>query len=99
MYQKLQEDLITTRRLIHQYSELGWQEKHSTETVEAFLNKFKIPHRRVAKTGVITDLPGDADGPNNALAEFGFLNAALDHFASYPWQALVLITKITPFQD
>lgn len=67
MDQELQEELITTRRFIHQHPELGWQEKHTAETVEAFLDKVKTPHRRVAKTGVIADLPGEADGPIIAL--------------------------------
>jgi len=33
------------------------------------------------------------------VAEFDSLNAALDHYASYPWQALALLTKTAPFQD
>ncbi len=67
MNRRLKGKLITARRLIHQYPELGWQEKHTAETVEAFLDKFKISHRRVAGTGVIADLPGEVDGPVIAL--------------------------------
>jgi hypothetical protein len=33
------------------------------------------------------------------LAEFDSLNAALDHYASHPWQALGLLTITAPFQD
>lgn len=59
----LENKLIKLRRNIHQYPELGWEERHTAETVENFLSKLNITHRRVAETGVIADIPGESSSP------------------------------------
>jgi len=59
--------LIKARRHLHQYPELSFEEHRTAEYVERELDSMGIPHRRMAKTGVVADIMGKEKGPTVAL--------------------------------
>jgi amidohydrolase len=52
------ERTIDLRRTIHRFPELGFEEERTAELVEHELDRLEIPHRRVAKTGVVGVVKG-----------------------------------------
>jgi len=54
--------LIEIRRDLHQHPELAFEEKRTAGIVERWLSDLGIEHRRVAKTGVLGMLRGNAPG-------------------------------------
>ncbi len=56
--EKLFRDLRTFRRDLHQYPELSWQEKRTSERIARFLESRQIVHRPVVGTGIVAELPG-----------------------------------------
>ena len=54
--------VVELRRTIHRHPELGFEEHATAALVEAELERLKIPHRRVARTGVIGVLRGGKRG-------------------------------------
>lgn len=59
--------VVELRRAIHRNPELGFQEEATAAIVERELDRLEIPHRRVAKTGVIGVLRGGKSGAVAAL--------------------------------
>ncbi len=56
------ERAIELRRTIHRFPELGFEEDRTAELVEHELDRLDIPHRRVAKTGVVGVVRGAHPG-------------------------------------
>lgn len=56
-------ELIGLRRHLHAHPELSLQEHGTAEFIEAELDRLGIAHRRLAETGVVALVEGDADGP------------------------------------
>ncbi len=59
--------LVAIRRDLHQHPELAWQEERTSNVVAARLTELGIPHRRLAGTGIVADLPGETGIPAVAL--------------------------------
>ncbi len=53
---------IDVRREIHRFPELGFEEERTSAVVERELDSLGIPHRRVAKTGVVGVVRGALPG-------------------------------------
>ncbi|MCC7531621.1 MAG: amidohydrolase [Candidatus Melainabacteria bacterium] len=67
-YAKLSDKLVSIRRDLHRFPELGWREERTTEKICEVLDELKIPHRRLpGLTGVIADIPGTEGVPVVAL--------------------------------
>lgn len=54
--------VIELRRAIHRRPEFGFQERETAALIEAELDRLKIEHRRIAKTGVVGVLRGAKAG-------------------------------------
>lgn len=66
--QDLQADLVTWRRRLHQYPELGFREHQTAAFVEKQLKAWGIPHETgIAKTGIVALLQGGAPGKTLAI--------------------------------
>ncbi len=63
----LRDELISLRREIHMYPELGFQEFRTAERIERYLADVGLEPIRLAKTGVVANLPGDTPGPTLLL--------------------------------
>jgi amidohydrolase len=61
------ERTIEVRRLIHRFPEAGFEEERTARLVERELDALGIPHRRVAKTGVVGVISGTRPGAVAAL--------------------------------
>ena len=59
--------MTSIRRHLHQYPELSWQEEKTSAFVVRHLEHLGLSPRRIAKYGVIADIPGQANGPLIAL--------------------------------
>lgn len=59
--------VVELRRAIHRRPELGFEERATAQLVEAELERLQIPHRRVARTGVVGVLRGALPGAVAAL--------------------------------
>ncbi len=53
---------VELRREIHRYPELGFEEERTAAIVERELDDLGIPHRRIAKTGVVGVIRGGRPG-------------------------------------
>jgi hippurate hydrolase len=49
--------LLAMRRDLHRHPELSFQERRTAERIEKALDGLGIPHRRVAGTGVVAEIP------------------------------------------
>ncbi len=58
---------IAVRRQIHRFPEAGFEEERTAALVERELDEIGIPHRRVAKTGVVGVIEGKKPGKVAAL--------------------------------
>ncbi|HXP92438.1 MAG TPA: M20 family metallopeptidase [Candidatus Binatia bacterium] len=58
---------VAVRRQIHRFPEAGFEEEKTAALVERELDEMGIPHRRVAKTGVIGVIEGKKPGKVAAL--------------------------------
>ena len=65
--QDLQERVVTIRRELHRHPEPSWEERGTARRIEGWLDELGVSHRRVCDTGVVAELPGQADGPRIAL--------------------------------
>ncbi|HPZ07274.1 MAG TPA: amidohydrolase [Candidatus Eremiobacteraeota bacterium] len=65
--QSIKSDLISWRRLIHQYPETGFKEKKTASLVEDCLKSFGIEYFRVASTGIVGLIKGGGTGKTVAL--------------------------------
>ncbi|MFH1369400.1 MAG: M20 family metallopeptidase [Elusimicrobiota bacterium] len=63
----LKEKLITIRRTIHRYPELGYQEYRTSAFIEKILRSTGIKTKRVTKTGIVGILEGARSGKCVAL--------------------------------
>ena len=55
---------VSVRRELHKYPELSWEEVRTSAAICAFLERLGIPYRtKVARTGVVADIPGKAGVP------------------------------------
>src|SRR5271163_215343 len=61
------EHTIALRREIHRHPELGFEEEQTAALVERELDALGIPHRRLAKTGVVGVIRGTRPGKTAAL--------------------------------
>ncbi len=56
--ESLFERMVSLRRDLHQHPELSWEEERTCSRVEEALTRLGIPHRRMAGTGIVGELPG-----------------------------------------
>ena len=64
----LTERMVTVRRSLHQHPELSWQEHRTADEVCRYLDALGVSYRRdIAGTGVIAEIPGNADAPLVAI--------------------------------
>jgi amidohydrolase len=64
----LQDDLVTWRRRLHQYPELGFHEHLTAAFVHQQLKKWGILHEtEVATTGIVATITGNSSGPVLAI--------------------------------
>src|SRR5262249_2085155 len=59
--------MVAIRRDLHRHPELSGQEARTAARVSAVLQQLGIVHRRLARTGVVADLPGPPGVPAVAL--------------------------------
>ena len=64
---ELLSQMVRLRRDLHQHPERSWQEEGSAARVEAELRSLGLTPRRIAKTGVVVDVPGQRTQPLVAL--------------------------------
>ena len=62
---KIKDELISIRRKLHQYPELGMEEYETSKYIKEFLKKEKIDYKEYAKTGVCGIIKGTKDYSNN----------------------------------
>jgi hippurate hydrolase len=65
--QAIFEEMVSLRRDFHRHPELSWQETRTADRISEVLTRLGIAHRRVARTGILADLPGGGTGPHVAL--------------------------------
>lgn len=66
--QALQPELVTWRRHIHKYPELGFQEEQTAAYISQWLKSWGIPHQTgIARTGILATITGEQPGPTLAL--------------------------------
>jgi len=66
--EQLKDEIIATRRDIHQHPELGFQEKRTAALVAERLTSYDIEVQTgIGKTGVVGTLSGSQSGPMIAL--------------------------------
>lgn len=64
----IKEELITLRRKLHKYPELGMEEVKTQEVIKIFLKNEGIPFVEVAKTGVFGIIKGEREGNIKTIA-------------------------------
>lgn len=64
----IKEELITLRRELHKYPELGMEEVKTQELIKIFLKNEGIPFVEVAKTGVCGTIKGEMEGNIKTIA-------------------------------
>ena len=68
MLKQVKRAICRLRRDLHQHPELSWQESRTAQKICESLEGIGItPHRGVAGTGIVADLPGESVGPAIAL--------------------------------
>lgn len=65
--ENIRNEIISLRREIHEYPEIGTQEEQTAQKVENYLNRLCIKTRRSYNTGVIGLLEGGKAGPTVAF--------------------------------
>jgi len=64
---RLREEVRKLRRDLHRHPELGFQETRTSGIVEQYLKQLGLEVTRIARTGVVGLLKGDASGPTLLL--------------------------------
>ena len=62
LIEEIYEEIISLRREIHKYPELGMDTIETANKVIRVLDKYDIPYRRTDKNGIIADIYGNKDG-------------------------------------
>lgn len=60
--EQIEPQVIAWRRRYHRYPELSGQEFRTALSIESHLDELGIPHKRVARTGIIATIAGTAEG-------------------------------------
>lgn len=55
--------IVEMRRDLHQHPELSWHEERTATRIEEFLDRLGIEYRRLGKTGIVAELPGEKSLP------------------------------------
>ena len=63
----IEKEIISIRRDLHEYPELGFEEYRTNEKIREFLDKENIPYEVVSKTGVCALIEGGKPGKTVAL--------------------------------
>jgi len=64
---ELKNEIIELRRDFHKHPELGFREYRTAEKIESYLTDFGLECVRIADTGVVSILKGEASGPTLLL--------------------------------
>ncbi len=64
----LHSDLVSWRRHLHQYPELGFKEHKTAQFLHFLLDSWAVDHQTgVAETGIVATIPGESPGPTLAI--------------------------------
>ncbi len=64
---EIHEKIVAFRRDLHRHPELSEQEFRTAQQIRDVLDELEIPHRTLAGTGIVAEIPGQQDAPFIAL--------------------------------
>ncbi|MCM3409514.1 M20 metallopeptidase family protein [Metabacillus litoralis] len=65
---KIIDQLYRIREHLHQYPELSFKEYTTSAYICSWLDKWKIPYKKIAETGIIVDIIGEKDPSSHCIA-------------------------------